>query len=223
MFNNILDMNYKKLNYKEISKELYDKSKIGVFILRNILSNKEALSLKKELILNNKNYVSRKEFYGTTRQKLSSWDFEIDVMKNYKYMSILKKRYEYIRDSMSVFSPDSFKVDEICTNSSFYKKGSCGIGPHIDNSFSVNIIFICIISGMNEFCVSADKKKRKEKKMEISPGDIILMRGPRSDGERDMRPIHYVEKILEDRYIITFREINYEKMHKVSGDHQYNI
>jgi hypothetical protein len=130
-------------------------------------------------------------------------------MHNYSHLGQLKCFYDELsRELHARLQGKGLYSDQLQVNASYYPAGSVGIGPHRDNSFSVNFIAIFIISGCNDFFTASDKKTTGEVALPVVPGDCVLMRGPRSLEERSLRPIHYVKEIQADRNIITFREIN---------------
>ncbi|MEK7642800.1 MAG: hypothetical protein AAB392_03330 [Patescibacteria group bacterium] len=209
-------------DYKSLCQKLYDPKDCGVVVVKRALSPILAISIRHELEENRRNYVPRPKHYGTTMQGLSSWDFERAILRNYKYLAVLDSHYSAFSDRLHEHMGPCQKVDEISVNSSFYKVGSLGIGPHRDNSFSINFVAIYIISGSNEFCTARDKSKNEEIQFETVPGDLVLMRAPRNPAENDLRPIHYVGEIKSDRYIVVFRNINHELLHQTDRHRQYN-
>ena len=215
-------MNYTALNYENLCEKLYDPKECGVVIVRSVLNPDEVSKVSTELEGNKKNYVPRPKRYGTTDQELSSWDFERAVMMNYQGLLTLHNRHMTISEGLHAVLPCSYTVDEIRTNSNFYAAGGVGIGPHRDNSFSVNLIAIYLIAGDSQFHTARNKERAGEIKFDVSPGDAVLMRGPRNCEEHSMRPVHYVNDVKTDRYIVVFREINHGLLNKVSRDSKYN-
>lgn len=215
-------MQFKGCNYHDLCRKLFNPSELGILVLQEALSETEVRGVLGELTQNKRNFVQRPEYYGTTRQVHSSWDFKRAVLANYQFLSILDKRHtelsRQIYEQIGMFR----QVDETRVNASFYEAGSAGIGPHRDNSFSVNFTAIYILSGDNKFCGARDKTKDGEVQFDVLPGDVVLMRGPRNISENDIRPVHYIERIQSGRYIVIYREINHEQLHKIGRDRQYN-
>ena len=48
------------------------------------------------------------------------------------------------------------------------------------------------------------------------------MRAPRNVSENGHRPIHFVESVIEDRFVVGIREVNYEIKNKIDRHSQYN-
>jgi hypothetical protein len=208
--------------YRALYESLYDPSATGVVLLRQVISPAIIDGTVHELKSNQRNFVKRPLHYGTTLQELSSWDFEREVLRNYTYLSKVEERYDEISSALHAQMDVSSQVDEIQVNVSHYAQNSIGIGPHRDNTFSVNFTAIFIITGENEFCTAEAKECEHEVCYPTTPGDCIVLRGPRSYEERDLRPIHYVKAISKERYIVTFREINHEYLNQTRRDSQLN-
>jgi hypothetical protein len=195
-------------DFGQLCETLYDPLQLGVTVLKDVLDEQCLIGIRSELKDNQRNFVPRPYRYGTTVQGLSSWDFEQAVTDNYTSLKQLNACYDSVSRGLHQNMKLSLHHNEVKVNASYYPAGSVGIGPHRDNSFSVNFIAIFIISGCNDFFTARDKSTAEEIAFPVIPGDCVLMRGPRSLKERDLRPIHYVKKIVEGRHIITFREVN---------------
>ena len=196
-------------SFDTLCEALYVSSNTGICILKDVLDEAVVHGIKSEIRSNRRNYVQRPYRFGTTVQGLSSWDFEREVMNNYINLRQLNRFYDRLsHETHCRLGGSGLYADQIGVNASYYPSGSVGIGPHRDNSFSVNFIAIFVISGCNDFFTARDKQATDEVSFPVAPGDCILMRGIRSLEERHLRPIHYVKQIVEDRHIITFREIN---------------
>ena len=90
-----------------------------------------------------------------------------------------------------------------------YPQDSLGITSHRDESQSINLISIFVLAGEAPFGISTDRQKSDVVELPASPGDLILLRAPRDrhePTERKMRPLHYVGRVVRERYSLTFRE-----------------
>lgn len=96
----------------------------------------------------------------------------------------------------------------------FYPKGSSGVKPHRDSQHSVNCIVIFVVSGNSSFFASPDKDCKDPVEFKTSPGDAIVMRGPRSTADTLPRPIHYVDAVPEPRFVMICRHVNLEGLHQ---------
>lgn len=215
-------MYFDRFDFVTLCMELYDPHELGAIALRSVLPRRAAWGISSELSYNTRNFVKRPEEYGTTRQTLSSWSIEWGILLNYPYLGLLRECYEELSELMHCNMGVSQRVDKKTVNANFYAAGCYGIGPHRDNTFSVNFTAVFISMGRNPFSVARDKKRMDEKQLVVEPGDIILMRAPRTEDEKDLRPVHYVENIVADRYSITFREINLLQQHRVDRNQRYN-
>lgn len=209
-------------NFVSLQTKLYDFEQPGVVLLREMLSPTTVSGIQEELVSNRRNHVPRPTQYGTTSQMLHSWDFERAVLKNYEHLSVLDKLYEELSRGLHSHMPKAHYYDRVDVNSSLYPKGSIGIGPHRDNSFSVNFTVIAVISGENSFFTAQDKERNGEVEFQTEPGDFIVLRGPRTVKENRYRPVHYVGEVKTERYIIVFREINTGLLQRVAASKQYN-
>ena len=208
-------------DFDAICQELYDPLQTGVVVINTGFNETRIAGIQEELDANRRNFVPRPYRYGTTVQGLSSWDFERAVMDNYTHLEQLNVFYETLSRELHSRMGSAFYFDDVKVNVSYYPAGSVGIGPHRDNTFSVNFIAIFVISGCNAFFTARDKDALSEVAYEVVPGDCILMRGPRSVQEKNLRPIHYVKRIEADRHIVTFREVNRGLLERTK--HIYNL
>ena len=110
---------------------------------------------------------------------------------------------------------DLFEISSL-----FYPKGSKGIGPHIDHSYSVNMKAIYIAQGLNPFCTAKTKSKTGKMQHLVYPNSLILMRGPRNPyniNEKRLRPIHFIEDIIEDRIMVMIQETDIKLKKRISS------
>ena len=90
-----------------------------------------------------------------------------------------------------------------------YPVSTQGALYHKDFSKNKNCI-VTFFFGPTTFCVADNKTGLYERRYEIQPGDILLMRGPRDDSEREkaLRPIHKIGKVPQILYTLEIREID---------------
>ncbi len=80
-----------------------------------------------------------------------------------------------------------------------------GISPHKDESRFKNIIIICVIEGEGEFYVTSNREGDDKNIVTTKPGDILFMRAPGFNHE-NIRPVHGVQNITEERISLTLRQ-----------------
>ncbi len=86
-----------------------------------------------------------------------------------------------------------------------YAPGSLGITPHQDGARFCNLVCIFMIGGQARFAVCADRSGREAREIDVSPGRLVLLRGPGFLGA-DERPFHCVTDIQEERYTCGLRQ-----------------
>ena len=137
---------------------------------------------------------------------MSLWDMQEKDLRNREFLEVYNTHLT-LRDFMAS-NIEFHSYDHLSFNPLFYQAGSLGIEPHQDYSYNKNYIAIYIITGSNSFFTAKDKSKTDEIEFPTKPGDLILMRAPRIEGDDGLRPTHYVDQVLEDRLVLTIREIN---------------
>ncbi|MEO5646344.1 MAG: dihydroneopterin aldolase [Candidatus Paceibacterota bacterium] len=120
----------------------------------------------------------------------------------------LHNLYYKIRHEINTYSDIPFKQgDRLESKLIKYPISALGVGAHKDLSSNINFIVVMNLYGTTTFYTSSDKKRSDEKAYIVEEGDIVIMRGPRNSTENDLRPIHYVLDILEERLVFVCREI----------------
>ena len=87
-----------------------------------------------------------------------------------------------------------------------YKKDSLGLTPHLDHTWYINLISVFVLEGKAPFYVCSDREKTNSVELESSPGSLILLRAPRSKDEEKYRPMHYLDRVVEERYAVIIRQ-----------------
>lgn len=87
-----------------------------------------------------------------------------------------------------------------------YPPSDLGLGVHRDYMIDRNVIVIVVLGGQGEFCLCQDESGDNPHVLDAPPGSAILLRAPGFNGG-DIRPWHFVRRILTDRYILTLRQI----------------
>ncbi|MEK6846824.1 MAG: hypothetical protein AABY16_01510 [Nanoarchaeota archaeon] len=87
-----------------------------------------------------------------------------------------------------------------------YQEQAEGISPHQDYARDVNLISILSITGKARFLVCRGRTKIGATVLELSAGDLLLMRAPRNPKENTHRPFHCIDQVEEERYSIILRQ-----------------
>lgn len=120
----------------------------------------------------------------------------------------LHNLYYKIRNEIEKYSEIPFKKgDRLETKMIKYPVSNLGVGAHRDLSSNVNCVILFNLYGTTTFYTASDKKRGNEKAYLVEPGDVVIMRGPRNETENNLRPIHYVLDISEERLVFVCREI----------------
>ncbi len=119
--------------------------------------------------------------------------------------------FRMIRKELSLYSNVPLvEGDRLETKLIKYPVSKLGVGAHKDLSSNINAIVLFNLYGTTTFYTADDKNRSNEKAYLVEPGDIVIMRGPRNKKENDIRPIHYVLDIAEERLVFVCREIEDE-------------
>jgi hypothetical protein len=87
-----------------------------------------------------------------------------------------------------------------------YPPGRLGISPHRDSARSVNLIAVFVLEGKGRFFICRDRDGRDAVDLPNAPGDLILLRAPGLMMGADVRPIHGVADIAEQRTTFALRQ-----------------
>ena len=186
---------------------IYNEKHVGVTISKRFATETE---LEKMLTVFNSNF---RKFYPLQFGNATRWDLSEDDFQRNPSLEQGRKIFQEICLLASAITTTN-PVYQEKYSVMFYPKDSSGIGPHRDSKHSVNCIVILVISGNNSFFVAHDKLCKDYIEFETSPGDSIILRGPRSAEDLLSRPIHYVEAITEPRFVMICRHINLDGLQR---------
>lgn len=123
----------------------------------------------------------------------------------------LHQLFRSIRKELARHSSVPLKTgDRLETKLIKYPVSTLGVGAHKDLSSNINAVVLFNLYGTTTFYTASDKNRSDEKAYHVEPGDIVIMRGPRNAEENNIRPIHYVLDIIEERLVFVCREIEDE-------------
>lgn len=188
---------------------LYDQDHVGVEVISGVLTAEE-LELLNDTFNKNAELFLPLDFGDVTRWDLTEGDF-----CNFPELGIGREKVRNIIDVITrVTECNSVYKEKFCVL--FYPEGSSGVKPHRDTEHSVNCVIILVVKGQNSFCVARDKECKEVVEFPVKPGDVIVMRGPRSINDKLSRPIHYVNKVIKPRYVMIYRHVNLDGLKKPS-------
>jgi len=163
-------------------------------------------------------YQKRWALFEKKEEKYIQNNQEVSVVYNGPFMQhrpdspaqeiALHNLYYKIRSEIAKYSSVPFQQgDRLETKLIKYPVSPLGVGAHKDLSSNINAIVLFNFYGTTNFYTASDKSRSGEKAYRVEPGDIVIMRGPREKQEADLRPIHYVLDIEEERLVFVCREI----------------
>ena len=114
----------------------------------------------------------------------------------FEYRRFYKKIAEKAKFDDSIFNKIGFHK---------YQAGSIGITPHQDYETHINLISIFNLVGEAGFYYCEDKDGNGSRKIDSSPGSLILLRAPRNEDEEKYRPFHYINPMSNERLSLNVR------------------
>ncbi|MDA2927966.1 hypothetical protein MYX78_12185 [Acidobacteria bacterium AH-259-G07] len=194
-----------------ICQELYHPAKLGGISIQGFLPSEFKEELLCEIKNNSRLFRRAPRKYINAFQEFDYFHLgEADqkrVKGDFKAMYRLREGYADLCSALSKraqFStaghPNSITVQR-------YWERSLGITPHRDESKYINLISIFILEGEAPFFVCSDRQKSQCTQLPALPEDLILLRTPRNPEEKRLRPIHCVGRVTQERYSVTFRQI----------------
>jgi len=201
-------LNTKGATPKILAEKLYDPKKKGVVSLPSFLKDGFRKRLLKELKEIGDRFEEQPLQVRQVYQDLSAYRLteEDNVVIGQRFPRILELREAFIGFWQDVLREGG------CTEGGFnetealyYQHASTGISFHRDHLRYRNLIGVFSIEGEGRFFAAKDRRGLESEQFEISPGSLVLMRAPRT-GRRDNRPYHKLEKVVGDRYALSFRQ-----------------
>ena len=86
-----------------------------------------------------------------------------------------------------------------------YEKDSIGITPHKDGKSRINLICVFVLKGVGRYALCDDRAGSNPRYLDVSPGNVILLRGPGFMGSA-FQPFHFVTDITEERVVFGLRQ-----------------
>lgn len=194
---------------KVVISDLYDRDHVGVTTLQHVLGP-EDLHLVRDTIKANENQFRLLKFGDATR-----WDLTDEDFQKYPALEFCRRNFRRITESITTVTEiNPVYQERFCIQ--FYPEGSSGVKPHRDTEHSVNCVVIFVISGDNAFFAAKDRACEEAFEFPTRPGDVVIMRGPRSAEDSLPRPIHYVGEVTKPRYVMICRHVNLEGLKTIA-------
>jgi hypothetical protein len=192
-------------DFYDVIANMYNSDHVGVEKLQDALGSDDLDKIASTFVANTDRFYQLK-FGNATR-----WDLTDEDFQKYPVLELVRKHFKGMTSGTASavgFNPiyqEKFSV-------MFYPEGSSGVQPHRDSEHSVNWVVVYVISGDNSFFAAKDAKCKQVKEFPTKPGDVVVMRGPRSADDSLTRPVHYVGEVTKPRYVLICRHINLEKL-----------
>ncbi len=128
-----------------------------------------------------------------------------EELREYPLIQLLVSEYSQIYKEFSRLATFKGMINTVGVHR--YNANDIGITPHIDHiKEGVNLISIFCVEGEAEFCVCKDKSKVGSVKLDSSLCSLILLRAPRTNEEKKLRPTHYIGNIKREKLSLMLRQ-----------------
>ena len=196
---------------EEITKELYDFSKPGVLVIPGFLTPDFCREAIADFRAKEHLFWEAPRVENTTKQELKvHYCGEADKGEReggqFPYVCALKEAFSPLYKALGARAGFAQGAQLNSRGIHWYGAGSFGMGVHRDYSIDINLICSFTLSSNTRFYVHANKQGLGTQAFEVTPGSVILMRGPRRLEEHDYRPYHSVDRVTEDRFALLFRQ-----------------
>lgn len=180
--------------------ELFDPEREGALSLQGVLSESFRRGMLDEMKRLEPSFVTNPRVYMNAVQEMRflAWTDRGET----PMIAELDGCYDGFYASLS--EEAGFQQAERCLHLLRYWPGSSGIGLHRDESKYRNIVSIFVVEGDAPFYVANVRDMDRARVVDASPGSLVLLRAPRSDAEKSMRPFHAVGEVKQGRYVAAF-------------------
>ncbi|MBI3334212.1 hypothetical protein HYZ97_01890 [Candidatus Pacearchaeota archaeon] len=204
-------INVSLFNTERIAQELYAASQPGVMLIPGFLSQEFCERAMSEFRKREELFHEAPHVENTTRQELKVYYCgEADGAEKrtcpFQLIASLRERYSILCKKLGERA--GFQQGSVINSIGihWYAPCSCGMGTHRDYSKDINLLSMFALSSTTPFNVYADKQGTGKLTLPVTPGSLVLMRGPRCAEENEMRPYHSVDRVLEERFSVLFRQ-----------------
>ena len=190
--------------------DLYSPKTDGILHLKDLISEKERQVIMDEINNNNHLFEKKQEKYIENNQDVAliyRGKFCLEGLNNTVFEKVFK-RYIQIRSEINSFSDIPFDQGNVLEAKIIrYPVSKLGVAAHRDLSSNINMITFFNLFGNVHFYTYKDKEGNILHDYLMEAGDASFMRGQRNTDEPDIRPLHGVEEVTEERVVLAIREI----------------
>lgn len=195
---------------EEKIKYLYNPETDGIIHIKNFINKEEINSIMEEVNNNQHLFEKKEEKFIENNQDVAliyRGDFNLDGLNNTVFETLFKK-YIQLRRNVEAFSDIPFTQGNVLEAKIIrYPISKLGVAAHRDLSSNVNMITFFNLFGKTKFYTYKNKEGDKLNEYLLEAGDLSFMRGLRNQKETDIRPLHGVEEVNEERIVLAIREI----------------
>lgn len=204
---------YKKLNQlnKDVVDAFYAPAEPGILVIRDEFLSRPLLSFVK--------HIEHQEFsikeYPHINQGQTYYHFaipkEIETKSDFVIKTLVDIEY-LIRSKVS----GKNKKTILEYGFTRYPVSSQGATAHVDFSYNVNCT-ITFFFGKTTMNIAKTKEEKSGVEYVIEPGDIVVLRAPRSFEEKEvsLRPVHAVGAVEKELLAFEAREVDQERKQNI--------
>jgi len=192
---------------------IFNNKHLGMQVFKDILSNSFLTQINDFLQKSETSFEIKREKYIENNQKvflLYRGNFpDITTFSENKSFNEIISEYLNLRNLYLNNSKHSTgNILEIKVIK--YPVSDLGVGLHKDLSSNINLIMFFNLKGSVSLDICEDKNRTNEINIKLEAGDLNVMRAPRNKEENDLRPLHGIGPVNEERIVLVIREINEE-------------
>lgn len=191
-------------------KDMYNKKTDGIVHFKNFINQKELKEIMEEVDGNRHLFIKKEEKYIENNQDVAliyRGKYDLEGLNSTVFEKLLK-RYIDIRSEVETYSDIPFDAGNVLEVKIIrYMVSKLGVGAHRDLSSNVNFITFFNLLGKVDFYTYKNKQGDYINKYLMQAGDASIMRAPRFKETEDIRPLHGIEEVKEERIVLAIREI----------------
>ena len=214
----ISSLRFEGVDLDVLARVLYDPSNPGVVVLPKVMGEEFRARLVRECDLRKKDTIrpfnafnhQDPDYEGGVRRielglTLANLEARMDAKRpsypvTFELVDAFQQRFYDPFSKIAAFTGNK-RVNSARINR--YEVGSGGLSAHLDGLIYWNLVSVFVVEGDADFGVVKDEENEIH---HVDPGSLILMRAPRDQTERSLRPMHYVDNVREYRTTICLRE-----------------
>lgn len=204
----LINLSFSDGVFTRTSRELYTPEKHGGIVIIHALHWHGRNALLEEISRATTAFRKAPTYEGPVMQDMFTFYCgEADYPRTQGEFSVIKRlRSEYLHWEQKLGESANFTSEINSIGIHHYPANSGGISPHQDYASDKNLISIFVLKGNDPLYLCRDRNKTDTLPLNASPGDLILLRAPRNNAENSLRPFHYLEKLIEERITLIFRQ-----------------